>query len=205
MNWFFPHGHLLCKNTSVLRPTILIRCYLKMIQLQVGTFFVFHFQHISNGHPSPAKDHPTLGSTLIKFVRKEVGDCPLLPKKPLLQQDMEHILDCIGIENEYNLQRKYYINFKPDQAKKGSSKWICYPPVVQWDFKSRIIWSLHCWTCKITRKKMYSPNIDLVALHIHGQKDIPWEPQSLHLRLSLIIKRELTSIVYCFQIIRKSD
>ena len=49
---------------------------------------------------------PELGSTLVQFVRKEVGDQALLPKVPMFQQDMEHILDCIGLETQSNLRRE---------------------------------------------------------------------------------------------------
>ena len=49
---------------------------------------------------------PELGATLVKFVRKEVGDQAILPKVPMFQQDMEHILDCVGIKTQSDLQRE---------------------------------------------------------------------------------------------------
>ena len=49
---------------------------------------------------------PELGSTLVQFVRKEVGDQALLPKVPMFQQEMEHILDCIGLETQSHLRRE---------------------------------------------------------------------------------------------------
>ena len=49
---------------------------------------------------------PELGSTLVQFVRKEVGDQALLPKVPMFQQEMEHILDCIGLETQSDLRRE---------------------------------------------------------------------------------------------------
>lgn len=53
-----------------------------------------------------AKMFPELGATLVKFVRKEVGDQAILPKVPMFQQDMEHILDCVGIKTQSDLQRE---------------------------------------------------------------------------------------------------
>ena len=66
----------------------------------------FHFQQISNGHNSPAKQFPELGKTLSRFLRKEVGEMDSHPKKPMFAHDFEHILDTIGIESPAALQRK---------------------------------------------------------------------------------------------------
>ena len=66
----------------------------------------FLLQQTSNNHSSPAKQFPELGATLVKFVRKEVGDQAILPKVPMFQQDMEHILDCVGIKTQSDLQRE---------------------------------------------------------------------------------------------------
>ena len=66
-----------------------------------------HFQQISNGHNSPAKQFPQLGKTLSRFLRKEVGEMDSHPKKPMFAQDFEHILDTIGIESPAALQRKW--------------------------------------------------------------------------------------------------
>ena len=48
-----------------------------------------HFQHIANQHQSPAKKYPELGSTIMKYLRKEIGEMDILPKKPLFEQDLE--------------------------------------------------------------------------------------------------------------------
>ena len=66
----------------------------------------FHFQQISNGHNSPAKEFPKLGKTVSRFLRKEVGEMDSHPKKQMFAQDFEHILDTIGIESPAALQRK---------------------------------------------------------------------------------------------------
>ena len=50
--------------------------------------------------------YPNLGSTIIKFLRKELGDEPICPKEPLFQQDFEFVLDSIGLQTEANLQCK---------------------------------------------------------------------------------------------------
>ena len=55
---------------------------------------------------SPAKQFPELGSTLSRFLRKELGEKDLHPKKPMFAQDFEHILDTIGLETPAALQRK---------------------------------------------------------------------------------------------------
>ena len=47
----------------------------------------------------------------MKFVRKEVGDQAILPKVPMFQQDMEHILDCVGIKTQSDLQREQTTNY----------------------------------------------------------------------------------------------
>lgn len=43
----------------------------------------------------------------MKFLRKEIGQEELLPKKPLFQQGMEHFIDTVGIETEASLQREF--------------------------------------------------------------------------------------------------
>lgn len=43
----------------------------------------------------------------MKFLRKEIGQEELLLKKPLFQQDMEHLIDTVGIETEASLQREF--------------------------------------------------------------------------------------------------
>lgn len=57
----------------------------------------FHFQHTANNQPSPAQVYPKLGSTILKFLRKEVGEHDIFPKKPLFEQDLEYIIDWTGI------------------------------------------------------------------------------------------------------------
>ena len=42
----------------------------------------FHFQHTANNQPSPAKKYPELGSAIMKYLRKEVGEMDSLPKNP---------------------------------------------------------------------------------------------------------------------------
>ncbi|XP_078378323.1 uncharacterized protein LOC144661438 [Oculina patagonica] len=59
---------------------------------------------ISNDHQSPAKQYPELGSTISKYVRKEVGEGEIFPKRPMFQQDIKHILDTIGIDTPASLQ-----------------------------------------------------------------------------------------------------
>ena len=66
-----------------------------------------HFQQISNGHNSPAKQFPELGKTLSWFLRKEVGEMDSHPKKPMFAQDFAHILDTIGVQSPAALQRKW--------------------------------------------------------------------------------------------------
>ena len=61
---------------------------------------------MSNNHKSPGQEFPELGTTIIKFLRKEIGQKDILPKQPMFQQDMEHILEVIAIETEAALQRK---------------------------------------------------------------------------------------------------
>ena len=56
-----------------------------------------HFQHVANKHQSSAKTYPELGSTIMKYLRKEVGEMDILPKKPLFEQDLEYIVDSTGI------------------------------------------------------------------------------------------------------------
>ena len=68
---------------------------------------VLHFQQISNGHNSLAKQFPELGKTLGRFLRKEVGEMDSHPKKPMFAQAFEHILDTIGIESPAALQPKW--------------------------------------------------------------------------------------------------
>ena len=65
-----------------------------------------HFQQTSNGHLSPAKEFPELGKTLIRFLRKEVGEVDLHPKNPMFAQDFEHILDTVGLDTPAAMQRK---------------------------------------------------------------------------------------------------
>lgn len=59
-----------------------------------------------NNHKSLGQEFPELGTTVIKFLRKDIAQRDILPKQPMFQQDMEHILDVIGIETEAALQRK---------------------------------------------------------------------------------------------------
>ena len=63
-----------------------------------------HFQHIANQHQSPAKKYPELGSTIMKYLRKEIGEMDILPKKPLFEQDLEYIVDSIGMVTPAALQ-----------------------------------------------------------------------------------------------------
>ena len=51
----------------------------------------FHFQHTANNQPSPAKKYPELGSTTMKYLRKEVGEMDILPKKPLFEASLSRI------------------------------------------------------------------------------------------------------------------
>ena len=45
-----------------------------------------HFQHVVNKHQSPAKTYSELGSTIMKYLRKEVGEMGILPKKTCLSR-----------------------------------------------------------------------------------------------------------------------
>lgn len=72
-----------------------------------------HFVHVSiaanqqrtpKDYPSPAKTFPKLGTTVLKYLRKAVGEHPLLPKEPMFAQDLEHILETIGINSEAAMQ-----------------------------------------------------------------------------------------------------
>ena len=56
--------------------------------------------------PSPASANPKLGASLIKYLRKEIGQEDILPKRPLFDQDFQHILDCQGLETPAALQSK---------------------------------------------------------------------------------------------------
>lgn len=64
-----------------------------------------HFQHVANQHQSPAKKYPELGSTIMKYLRKKIGEMDILPKKPLFEQDLEYILDSTGMlrQQHYNV------------------------------------------------------------------------------------------------------
>ena len=64
------------------------------------------FQQGSNGYISPAKQFAELGTTLSRFMRKELEEQDRYPKKPMFAQDFEHILDNIGLETPAALQRK---------------------------------------------------------------------------------------------------
>lgn len=66
-------------------------------------FDVFFYQ-IANNHGSPGRMYPELGSTITKYLRKEIGDSPICPKEPMFTQDFEEILDTIGLESEAALQ-----------------------------------------------------------------------------------------------------
>lgn len=70
----------------------------------------FHFQHTANNQPSPAKTYPELGSTVMKYLRKEVGEMDIFPKKPLFEQDLEHIVDSTGIGTPAALQCEQLTN-----------------------------------------------------------------------------------------------
>ena len=63
-----------------------------------------HFQHTANNQPSPATKYPELGSTIMKYLRKEVGEMDVLPKKPLFKQDLEFIVDLTGMVTPAALQ-----------------------------------------------------------------------------------------------------
>ena len=63
-----------------------------------------HFQHTANDQPSPAKTYPELGSTIMKYLRKDIGEMDILPKKPLFEQDLEFIVDSIGMVTPAALQ-----------------------------------------------------------------------------------------------------
>ena len=64
----------------------------------------FHFQNTANNQPSPAKPYPELGSTIVKYLHKEVGEMDIFPKKTLFEQDLEHIVDSTGIGTPAALQ-----------------------------------------------------------------------------------------------------
>ncbi|CAH3180440.1 unnamed protein product [Porites lobata] len=62
---------------------------------------------VTNNQPSPAKTYPELGSTIMKYLRKEVGEMDIFPKKPLFEQDLEHIVDSTGIGTPAALQLSF--------------------------------------------------------------------------------------------------
>ena len=64
----------------------------------------FHFQHTANNQPSLAKKYPELGSTIMKYLRKEVGEMDIIPKKTLFEQDLEFIVDSTGMVTPAALQ-----------------------------------------------------------------------------------------------------
>ena len=66
----------------------------------------FIFSKLPMAILAPAKEFPELGKTLIRFLRKEVGEVDLHPKNPMFAQDFEHILDTIGLETPAAMQRK---------------------------------------------------------------------------------------------------
>ncbi|KAJ7381284.1 hypothetical protein OS493_001402 [Desmophyllum pertusum] len=59
---------------------------------------------ISNNHPSPATMFPELGATISKYLKKAIGNAPILPKDPMFQDDFEHILDVLGLDNPATMQ-----------------------------------------------------------------------------------------------------
>lgn len=60
--------------------------------------FLASFQQVANNSESPGKMYPELRSTVLKFLRKHVGDAAIFPEEPMFRQDYEHILDTIGLE-----------------------------------------------------------------------------------------------------------
>ena len=64
-------------------------------------------QQISNNHPSPGTMYQELGATVSKYLKKAIGNAPILPKDPMFQDDFEHILDVLGLDNPATMQRKY--------------------------------------------------------------------------------------------------
>ena len=61
---------------------------------------------------SPASAHPELGKSLIKYLRKEVGEVDILLKKPLFHQDFKHILDYLRLETTAALQKQFTGTYK---------------------------------------------------------------------------------------------
>lgn len=57
--------------------------------------------------PAQPRHTPNWVSTIMKFLRKEVGEMDILPKKPLFEQDLEFIIDCTGIVTPAALQLSF--------------------------------------------------------------------------------------------------
>ena len=91
------HGHLKLP-TCVTRHNFLHN---------IKSVLFFRKQQASNGHISPTKQFPELGTTLSRFTRKELGEQDQYPKKPMFTQDFQQILDNIGLETPAALQHKW--------------------------------------------------------------------------------------------------
>lgn len=98
-------------DTTVNLAILLTKIHVLALILQ-SSFYVC-LQQISNGHESPGIMYPELGATITKFLRREIGDQPILPKQPRFRQDFEHILDVVGINTAADLQCKYNMITQP--------------------------------------------------------------------------------------------
>ncbi|CAH3187006.1 unnamed protein product, partial [Porites evermanni] len=126
--------------------------------------------HLSNEHPSPASANLEFGASLIKYLRKEIGQVDILPKRPLFDQDFQHILDCQRLETPAALQRRnsetakreMYLGVsheKPDAANRQHKREAFrLSPVEAWQTKDFTVkdgvaeWPLFCKVDLSTRK-----------------------------------------------------
>ncbi len=63
-----------------------------------------NLQHRANNLSTPKKMYSNLGETVRKYFKAIHGERTSFARKPLLRQDVEHMIDTCGIETPNQLQ-----------------------------------------------------------------------------------------------------
>ncbi len=68
---------------------------------------IFNTQHASNSLPSPKVVYSGVATTIKRYFKAHSGERSLFSRKPLLPQDVEHMIDVCGINTPQALQSKF--------------------------------------------------------------------------------------------------